>query len=433
MDEQDEILWAEGLEVIRKLVLSGHQAYLVGGCVRDKFMGRRLNDIDIATSAKPDEVVDLFARTVPTGVKHGTVTVLENGRSFEVTTFRQEFGYSDSRRPDEVAFVLDVREDLARRDFTMNAMAVGLDGEVVDPFGGREDMQAGVVRCVGEAFERFSEDALRMLRAIRFAAEFDFTLLPEVKQAIIKHRSKLRQVAIERVSVEWDKMMAGSGPEQACHYLLKSGLLTNLKEPLPAGFQTVAEQYRFNELPWEWDITFSGIGSLENDLLYLPLIADPDLRWAALFAGMGLSEKDSMEICGIFRISGRRTTRIAGVVGMSEQLTAFEEHSLEYKEQWIRLVLAYGRTIAEDWLELNESCKATRLEESSWLEEMPAASISELDVRGDELSRLLDKSPGPWIAELLERLLEEVALGCLPNDKGSLLATAKSTIGNRES
>jgi tRNA nucleotidyltransferase (CCA-adding enzyme) len=427
MGEQDEILWAGGLEIIRKLEQSGHRAYFVGGCVRDRLMGRSLHDIDIATSAKPEEVMASFPRTVPTGLKHGTVTVMEGGRSFEVTTFRHEFGYSDSRRPDEVAFVLDVQEDLARRDFTFNAMAVGLDGEVVDPFGGMEDLQAGVVRCVGEASERFSEDALRMLRAIRFAAEFDYVLLPEVWQAMIKHRLNLRQVSMERVGVEWDKMMAGSGPELACHYLLKSGLLVNLKESLPASFEVAAERYRFNELPWEWEKTFIGIVTQENLMLSLPLITDPDLRWSSLFIGMGLSEKDSIELCRALRFSGRRTARIAGVAGLSERLSEFEELSDAYEVGWIRTVLAYGRSIAEDWIELNEACDATRLKERDWLEGMPVFSTKELNVRGDEIASLLHKSPGPWIAGLLHNLLEEVALRRLPNEKESLLEAIKSS------
>jgi tRNA nucleotidyltransferase (CCA-adding enzyme) len=427
MDNPNEILWTEGLKIIGKLEQEGHRAYLVGGCVRDRFMGRSLHDIDIATSAKPEEVMASFARTLPTGIKHGTVTVMEGGRSFEVTTFRQEFGYSDSRRPDKVEFVHDVREDLARRDFTFNAMAIGLDGELVDPFGGREDMQARVVQCVGEASERFNEDALRMLRAIRFAAEFDYELLPEVRQAIIIHRSKLQQVVMERVGAEWDKMMAGSGPEQACHYLFKSGLLMNLKEPLPSAFQAAVERYRFNVLPWEWEMTFSGIVSQDNHLQDLPLISEPDLRWSALFIGMGLGEQDCIEICRTLRISGRRMARIAAVVGMSERLSAFEEHSDAYADGWIRTVLTYGRPIAEDWLALYESCEGKQLEERKWLEGMPAYSILELNVRGDELASFLGRSSGPWIAQLLRRLLEEVALGHLSNDKESLLSAAHSS------
>jgi tRNA nucleotidyltransferase (CCA-adding enzyme) len=234
-------------------------------------------------------------------------------------------------------------------------------------------------------------------------------------------------VAMERVSAEWDKMMAGSGPEQACHYLFKSELLLNLKEPLPSAFQAAAERYRFNELLWEWEMMFTGVVSEDNHLLGLPLISETDLRWSALVIGLGIGEQDGLELCRTLRFSGRRTARIAAVVGMSERLSAFEEHSDTYVEEWIRMVLNYGRPIAEDWLALHEASKGMRLEERDWLEGMPVCSVQELNVRGDELARLLDRSSGPWIAELLRRLLEEVALGNLSNDKESLLEAANSS------
>ncbi|TFE30032.1 CCA tRNA nucleotidyltransferase [Cohnella luojiensis] len=430
---QDDNIWAEGMNIIGRLEQSGYRAYLVGGCVRDRMLGRSLHDIDIATSATPEEVMALFSRTLPTGLKHGTVTVMENGRSFEITTFRQETGYTDARRPDQISFVLDVREDLARRDFTFNAMAIGVDGEIVDPFGGQDALRAGVVDCVGDASERFGEDALRMLRAIRFAAEFEFVLLPDVWQSIVKHRSKLKQVALERVSAEWDKMMAGSGPEQACHYLFKSGLLVNVKEPLPDSFQQAAERYRFNELPWEWDVWGTAAtdeGTMGN-MLQLPLISDADLRWAALIAGIGMSEEDCTALCRTLRISGRRAARIAGVAGFNEKLGYYDDHSL--RVGWIRTVLAYGRSIAEDWLTVNEVCDpdSSAKEKTLWLNELSVTSVQELAVKGDELCSYLGRSPGPWIAALLQQLLEEVALGGIPNDKGSLLWAAKESIGNQ--
>ncbi|QJD82452.1 CCA tRNA nucleotidyltransferase [Cohnella herbarum] len=424
---QDESLWMEGLDIVRKLEASGHRAYLVGGCVRDRLLGRALHDIDIATSATPDEVIALYARTLPTGLKHGTVTVMEGGRSYEVTTFRQEFGFTDSRRPDQVAFVQDVREDLARRDFTFNAMAFGSAGEIVDPFGGQDALRAGVVDCVGEASERFGEDALRMLRAIRFASELDFMILPEVWQGIIEHRPKLSLVAMERVSAEWDKMIAGSGPEQACHYLFKSGLLVHVKDTLPETFRQAAERYRFNGMPAEWDkwgMDFTDDGSMGN-LMQLPSISDPDLRWAALLSGMGVNEEDSSDLCRALRFSARRVARISGLVGMNEQLKLNEEDELW--ESWVLTVLARGRSLAEDWLAMSEALETEFWTEAKqWLEEMPVVAISDLKVRGNELSAYLGKAPGPWITEVLKDLLEWVAFGEVPNEKQALLKAAEN-------
>ena len=155
---------------------AGYEACPVGGCVRDLLLGRAPGDWDIATSARPEAVTALFERTVPTGLKHGTVTVLLGGMALEVTTFRGESGYSDGRHPDRVTFGVGLREDLARRDFTINAMALAPDGSVLDPFGGRADLARRLIRCVGEPERRFTEDALRMLRAVRFAAQLGFSL-----------------------------------------------------------------------------------------------------------------------------------------------------------------------------------------------------------------------------------------------------------------
>ncbi|TVY04598.1 CCA tRNA nucleotidyltransferase [Cohnella terricola] len=422
--------WTEGLDIVHRLEHNGHRAYLVGGCVRDKLLGRPLHDIDIATSAKPEEVLGLFSRTLPTGLKHGTVTVMEEGSSFEVTTFRQEGDYTDARRPDEVSFVLDVKEDLARRDFTFNAMAFGSDGKIVDPFGGQDALRAGVVQCVGQPSERFGEDALRMLRAIRFAAEFGFDILPDVWEGIISNRGKLAQVAMERVSAEWDKMMAGGGPEQACHYLFKSGLLVNVKESLPESFRGAAERYRLNGSDWHWEEW----GALDSDesssgnLLYLPLLPDADLRWAALLIGMGVNGSDTLKLFRSLRISGKRAERIAAIADFHESLSAYDESTMRHG--WIKNTIAHSRSIAEDLLSIREACGETVFAEREWLTEMSVSSVAELDVKGDELSRYLGVAPGPWISVLLQRLLEEAASGRIPNDKGSLLSEAKSAMRN---
>ncbi|MBB6679608.1 CCA tRNA nucleotidyltransferase, partial [Cohnella lubricantis] len=231
MPANSDRAWQAGLAVVRVLEEAGHAAYLVGGCVRDRLLGRPLNDIDIACSARPEEVMSMFARVVPTGLQHGTVTVVENGMTFEVTTFRQEAGYSDSRHPDAVLFVKDIREDLARRDFTINAMAIGPAGTLVDPFGGAEDLKRGVVRCVGDALERFAEDALRMVRAVRFAAEFAFEIDAATWDGLLRRREGLRHVAMERIGAELDKMVCGSGPDRAVELLQASGLLAQVREP----------------------------------------------------------------------------------------------------------------------------------------------------------------------------------------------------------
>ena len=203
---------AEGL--IRTIQRAGGEAYIVGGAVRDYLRGDMPDDIDLATSLFPEEVMALFDRTIPTGIEHGTVTVLEQGRSFEVTTFRSEGTYSDARRPDDVVFGVSLDEDLLRRDFTMNAMAFR-DGQVIDLFGGRDDLASRIIRTVGSAEERFREDALRIMRAFRFMAQLDFGLDRSLQDAASRLAPRLKYVAVERIAVEFEKLMLGMNHRRA--------------------------------------------------------------------------------------------------------------------------------------------------------------------------------------------------------------------------
>lgn len=206
---------------------AGYAAHPVGGCVRDLLLGRTPGDYDLCTSARPEQVMALFERTIPTGIQHGTVTVLTGDGPVEVTTFRREGGYADGRHPDGVAFDVGLTEDLARRDFTINAMALGPEGEVIDPFDGRDDLNAGIIRCVGEPDRRFAEDALRMLRAVRFAAQLGFAIAPETEEAIRRNAGRMARVSGERIKAELEKILLSPHPERAGK-LLRWGLLSHL-------------------------------------------------------------------------------------------------------------------------------------------------------------------------------------------------------------
>ena len=198
-------------QALEALWAAGFAAYPVGGCVRDGLLGKTPLDWDICTSARPEETAALFApfRVIETGMKHGTVTVLIDGRAMEITTFRTEQGYSDSRHPDEVAFVRRLDDDLARRDFTVNAMVYDRDGSVIDRFGGQADLAAGLIRCVGEPARRFGEDALRILRALRFAATLDFQVEPETASAAHRQRELLLKISPERIFSELTGLLCG--------------------------------------------------------------------------------------------------------------------------------------------------------------------------------------------------------------------------------
>ena len=199
--------------VLAALREAGFEAHPVGGCVRDRLLGREPADWDICTSARPEETQAVFRdfRCIETGLRHGTLTVLSDGRPVEITTYRTERGYADNRHPDGVEFVQSLMEDLSRRDFTINAMAFAPDGSVVDLFGGRNDLAAGLVRCVGDADLRFREDALRILRALRFAAKLEFSIEPETAWAVRENRGLLQNISPERIFAELKGILAAPG------------------------------------------------------------------------------------------------------------------------------------------------------------------------------------------------------------------------------
>lgn len=203
----------KGQHIIETLQRAGFEAYVVGGCVRDSILGRKPQDWDITTSARPEQVKALFPRTIDTGLRHGTVTVMLQGEGFEVTTYRIDGTYEDSRHPSEVTFTYDLQEDLRRRDLTINAMAYNDAVGLVDLFGGMEDLKAGVVRCVGNAEERFAEDALRILRAIRFSAQLGYDIEEKTTAAIVKLSPTLSRISAERIQVELTKLMISPHPD----------------------------------------------------------------------------------------------------------------------------------------------------------------------------------------------------------------------------
>ncbi|WP_018933732.1 CCA tRNA nucleotidyltransferase [Gracilibacillus lacisalsi] len=215
-------------QVVQEIRNYGFQAYIVGGAVRDLLLDRTVDDIDIATSAYPDQIQKIFPKVIPTGIEHGTVLVRYQSTSFEVTTFRTETSYSDFRRPDAVSFVTDLKEDLARRDFTMNAIAMDQSLQLIDPYHGQNDINKKLIRTVGRAQERFLEDPLRMMRAIRFQSQLGFELATEVLQAIDDNRKWLEKIALERIAVEWEKTLKGTYFHDAIQSLLRTGLVNHI-------------------------------------------------------------------------------------------------------------------------------------------------------------------------------------------------------------
>lgn len=214
----DDPPFSTAKEILTTIQQFGYQAYFVGGCVRDLLLNREIGDVDIATSATPQEIMSIFDHVIPVGLEHGTVIVRYNDQSYEVTTFRKEGKYSDQRHPDHVTFIPSIEEDLRRRDFTINALAMNQTGEIIDLFNGKKDIENHLIRTVGDGKERFMEDPLRIIRALRFSSQIGFSIEEKTKQAMIEVKSQIENISVERILVEFQKMFTGDEIETAIKY-----------------------------------------------------------------------------------------------------------------------------------------------------------------------------------------------------------------------
>lgn len=280
-------------EIIHTLNRAGFEAYIVGGCVRDSLLGREPKDWDITTSARPEEVKALFPHTFDTGIKHGTVTVRRGGASYEVTTYRVDGNYTDHRRPDQVAFSSNLREDLLRRDFTINAMAYHPEHGLVDLYQGLEDLERGTIRCVGNAADRFQEDALRMLRALRFSAQLGFSIDPVTYQAIGILKALIRHVSWERIRDEMTKILISDHPE-----VLRQAYDTGLTQYILPEWKAMVEtdQHHPYHAYTVAEHTIKAVQAIE---------ADPILRWTMLLHDIGKPAAHTVDTAGVDHFVGQ--------------------------------------------------------------------------------------------------------------------------------
>ncbi|SFS80810.1 CCA tRNA nucleotidyltransferase [Paenibacillus sp. BC26] len=429
------------LPLLHTLESLGHESVFVGGCVRDTITGRTLKDVDIATAASPEQVIAAFPHTIPTGLQHGTITVVHERITYEVTTFRTESAYEKFRRPAQVQFVKSLDEDLLRRDFTINSMAMRSDGSIYDPFGGQRDLREGVLRCVGDPDARLQEDALRIVRAVRFAASFDLRIAVQTWRAILRHKHLLAHIAMERIGLEFDKMISGSDPARAAAYLAVSGLLKHTKEPLPHLLVASAEQYK--QAHEEASLQAAGNSRDAVVQTMTRLEADED-RWAALCMALRLDQGQADELFARLRYATARSTQLKAVIGIHTALQVDFELDESGRRKWIRLLLQYEKQAAQQWLRIGTaipelvSAEAgmsnTILEQLyAWLEAVPASSIRELAVKGTDLLAISKQTSGPWLGGLLNELLQAVAAGEIPNDKQTLLQAAAAMVHNPRS
>lgn len=389
---------AEVRTLCRVLNEAGHGAWVVGGCLRDLLRGAQASDWDLATAARPDQVQALFRRVIPTGIQHGTVTVRLGGQGFEVTTLRGEGAYTDGRRPDHVQFVQDVREDLARRDFTINAMAFDpIQSRLEDPFGGVEDLRNKLIRAVGEPEARFSEDGLRVLRAARFAATLEFALDPATEAAIRPTLATFRKVSAERVREEWNKALAARQPSRAFEIMSRTGILAECCSLLDEGERGVqAARMR-------------AVDQAPNERV---------LRLASLFYPDSASDVEAW--LGRYRYANRERQRVGHLLAQLPDAACLAAAPDGELRRWasrvgrdeIQAALALNATVAVAHFggDSEQARAASRLRER-----MPAAlqgevalSTRELALSGNDLIRELGVPPGKQIGRILTTLLARV-------------------------
>ncbi|AIC98643.1 CCA-adding enzyme [Bacillus subtilis] len=383
-----EKVFIKALPVLRILIEAGHQAYFVGGAVRDSYMKRTIGDVDIATDAAPDQVERLFQRTVDVGKEHGTIIVLWEDETYEVTTFRTESDYVDFRRPSEVQFISSLEEDLKRRDLTINAMAMTADGKVLDYFGGKKDIDQKVIRTVGKPEDRFQEDALRMLRAVRFMSQLGFTLSPETEEAIAKEKSLLSHVSVERKTIEFEKLLQGRASRQALQTLIQ----TRLYEELPGFYHKRENLISTSEFP------FFSLTSLEE-------------LWAALLINLGIVLKDAPLFLKAWKLPGKvikEAIHIADTFGQS--LDAMTMYRAGEK------ALLSAAKISQ--LRQNEKLDEKKLKDIQYAyQNLPIKSLKDLDITGKDLLALRNRPAGKWVSEELQRIEQAVVTGKLSNQK----------------
>ena len=393
VDIQSVPLFVSALPVLQTLKEAGHEAVFVGGSVRDLVLGKEISDVDIATSATPEEVKSLFSHTVDVGIEHGTVLVLHHHDSYEVTTFRTEGTYQDFRHPDSVTFVRSLEEDLMRRDFTINALAVNDKEEIVDYFGGIEDLEKEIIRCVGNPMERFNEDALRMMRAVRFAGQLGFSIESETFNAIRTLKANLERVAVERMKVEFEKMILS--PHRALAF--KPFVESELYHSCPDFKEAKETLLKLGEFPLEkLTITQAWILFAYYERLSIPQLRKVLKNWK--------SSNDQISTI----LTGYQTLRAR----LEKEWDAFlayecpEVLAIEVEQ------LLPGIGHSEQLVELEEVYR-----------QLPIRSMKDIQIDGFGVKEALGlEKMGPIIGEVLQALQTEILSGRLPNENAEIVS-----------
>lgn len=380
--------------VLQRLEAAGFEAYFVGGAVRDMLLQKPIHDVDIASAAFPEEVKKQFDKTVDTGIQHGTVMVLDHGLGYEITTFRTESTYTDFRRPDTVTFVRSLSEDLQRRDFTINALAMTYDGEIVDLFEGLADLSAGVIRAVGEAEVRFTEDALRMMRALRFSAQLGFQIAPDTRAALQRLAPNLSKIAVERIRVEFEKLLMGQQAAASLAMAIEDGIVTYLPGQLDQ---------------WQFDAIMTDLE--DQQPATIPVV------WAHLLTRSTLNESEMTTFMRTWKTSRDLIKMATAVVPVARHIAR--------RDLWTLYQIYDYRDVLMHVLRLIRTDDAVIADVDAMFAALPIHHTRELRVAGGQLIAEQIVQPGPQMGRILKQIERAVVTGQVVNQPAALLAYAK--------
>lgn len=380
--------------VLQRLEAAGFEACFVGGSVRDMLLQKPIHDVDIASAAFPEEVKKQFDKTVDTGIQHGTVMVLDHGLGYEITTFRTESTYTDFRRPDTVTFVRSLSEDLQRRDFTINALAMTYDGEIVDLFDGLADLSAGVIRAVGEAEVRFTEDALRMMRALRFSAQLGFQIAPDTRAALQRLAPNLAKIAVERIRVEFEKLLMGQQAAASLAMAIEDGVVTYLPGQLDQ---------------WQFDAIMTDLEAQQPATI--PVV------WAHLLTRSTLNESEMTTFMRTWKTSRDLIKMATAVVPVARHIAR--------RDLWTLYQIYDYRDVLMHVLRLIRTDDAVLADVDAMFAALPIHHTRELRVAGGQLIAEQIVQPGPQMGRILKQIERAVVTGQVANQPAALLAYAK--------
>ncbi|MDM5600594.1 CCA tRNA nucleotidyltransferase [Staphylococcus aureus] len=390
----DKSLFEQARPILEQIQDNGFEAYYVGGSVRDYVMGRNIHDIDITTSATPDEIESIFSHTIPVGKEHGTINVVFNDENYEVTTFRAEEDYVDHRRPSGVTFVRDLYEDLQRRDFTMNAIAMDTAYKLYDYFDGQQDINNRIIRTVGIAEERFQEDALRMIRCLRFQSQLSFDIAMETFEAMRTQMADIKFLSIERIVIELTKLMRGINVEESFNHL------KSLKA--------------FNYMPYFEQLDMNQINVTEPiDLELLIAIVSVKFDISYSLKPLKLSNRQVKDINQYIQIMNALPSIIT-----KEQLKMFV---YDYDTNLIKNVMVAADVLKANDIQGHEPLIVNLQTIDETLHRLPMHNRKDMMVNGGVLMAHLNAKSGPWLKDVLRQIEIAIVTGKVSNEETEIL------------